>query len=1005
MTDSSTVSVPEHRSPIRCFVIYAHEDRSHLVALEKHLTPLRDERLIASFTDLQIDPGGRWRETIGVELERADVFLLLVSADFQASKFIKSVELKRAMERARASHGRVHVIPIIIDHCDWSSGELAELNVLPKGDKTVIDLKPQSKAWASIALALRTLIEEGRAGGGAPSPVSTVDTTPYLKWLLEDNRWLDVRGMGAKEAVRMELERVYTRLHVATLAPDREPRDQSARSQRSPLRHQADDEAREGRQTHELRDVFASHWHAALIGDPGSGKTTFLRYVAQRLARAHLGDAGALADIGLSGPPPFPVLVRLSGLARYLTEHASTSLPTDSPGWFYRYLDYYLAEHPVRLPKGYVRQRVQGGRCCLLLDGLDEVPSAEMRERITEIVRGVVVHGNQVGNRHLITCRTRAWRGRAQLAGGVVTLHLAAFEREQVEEFVRSWALALFGVAADAEATDPARSDAERHRKALLTAIAENPSGESFTASPLMLTVLAVVYWNRNQLPEQRAELYAAAVDYLLESRRGHTSLETPSRRECLQAVAIRMFRDNEGVQRTIGRSEAAAAVQQLLGGSLDSATAFLEQEELHSGLLVSREDGEVEFWHLTFQEYLAALEMSPLDDDNWAVLAPHLHDDRWAELVLLLAGCERRVGVREARRMINRILATGTDLVSKAKAAGLIGRILRDIKPYGLDASQGTNYQELLLELLPIFTPGGEVVDERTRIEVGEALGQAGDPRLVDRTANRVFIPGGTFRMGAQAREASQPSFDPMAFPGEAPVHRATVSDLYIGRYPVTVAEFAEFVDAEAGYRSADCWTADGWRWRAHREHPGDWDGQRKHPNRPVTRVSWYESDAYASWIGGRLPTEAEWEWVARGSSGRRYPWGEDAPTPDRASFDGRFRAPAPVGIYPKDLHEHGVRDLAGNVCEWCADWFGPYGTEPTTDPIGPAHGPSRVLRGGSFGYSALFLRAACRFLIHPGGGYDDVGFRVVWSSAGGQTQSWALAPALGAGLPFPSR
>jgi predicted NACHT family NTPase len=138
------------------------------------------------------------------------------------------------------------------------------------------------------------------------------------------------------------------------------------------------------------------------------------------------------------------------------------------------------------------------------------------------------------------------------------------------------------------------------------------------TENPLMLTVLAVVHWNRKQLPEQRADLYDAAVEYLLESRRELSEHPTQLRRECLQAVALRMFEDSEGVQRSLGRREAASVVAPMLGCAPREAEAFLEDEALYSGLLVSRTEGEVEFWHLTFQEYLAALELA-MDDDYWA--------------------------------------------------------------------------------------------------------------------------------------------------------------------------------------------------------------------------------------------------------------------------------------------------------------------------------------------------------------------------------------------------
>ena len=151
-------------------------------------------------------------------------------------------------------------------------------------------------------------------------------------------------------------------------------------------------------------------------------------------------------------------------------------------------------------------------------------------------------------------------------------------------------------------------------------------------------------------------------------------------------AVAMTMFEDDEGVQRSLGRFDAAEAVMPLLGCDRESALEFLEQEELNSGIVVCRSEGEIEFWHFTFQEYLAALELANDTETWWERIRSRIHDDRWAEMVLLLGGCKRRNGTRQAKQMIGRILETGTDRVSAARAVGLVGRILRDIRPYGGD-------------------------------------------------------------------------------------------------------------------------------------------------------------------------------------------------------------------------------------------------------------------------------------------------------------------------------
>ena len=139
---------------------------------------------------------------------------------------------------------------------------------------------------------------------------------------------------------------------------------------------------------------------------------------------------------------------------------------------------------------------------------------------------------------------------------------------------------------------------------------------------------------------------------------------------------------------------------------------------------------------------------------------------------------------------------------------------------------------------------------------------------------------------------------------------------------------------------------------------------------NHPVVNVSWYDAMAYAAWLGGNLPTEAEWELAARGSAGRMYPWGNERPTRTRANYDpdgggvGRTPGTAPVGSFPEGATPERIHDLAGNVWEWCRD--------------GPSN--ARVLKGGSYFNGERYLATAPRNSLHPEGRESVVGFRVAW-------------------------
>lgn len=156
--------------------------------------------------------------------------------------------------------------------------------------------------------------------------------------------------------------------------------------------------------------------------------------------------------------------------------------------------------------------------------------------------------------------------------------------------------------------------------------------------------------------------------------------------------------------------------------------------------------------------------------------------------------------------------------------------------------------------------------------------------------------------------------------------------------------------------------------------------EGKDSHP---VGWVNWWEASAYAEWLGGRLPTEAEWEFAARSrGKDRQYPWGDEPVTCKRAAgrqcgHDSALRA----CDKPEGNTEQGLCDMAGNVWEWTADWYGAYSTMDDEDPLGPRLGSERVLRGGSHDAETKYLRSSHRHSWLPTGSVDLFGFRVAWA------------------------
>jgi formylglycine-generating enzyme required for sulfatase activity len=261
------------------------------------------------------------------------------------------------------------------------------------------------------------------------------------------------------------------------------------------------------------------------------------------------------------------------------------------------------------------------------------------------------------------------------------------------------------------------------------------------------------------------------------------------------------------------------------------------------------------------------------------------------------------------------------------------------------------------------------------------------------------LLITGGTFQMGSTEND------------NEKPVHTVKVSDFYLGKYEVTVAEFRAFAedknyqtDAEkenySWFYTTEWVKKEGINWRH------DAEGNAAEDNHPVLHVSWNDAVAYCAWLSEktglryRLPTEAEWEYAAgNGNQHTKYSWGNDDPSgknggnvadeskrpSDGVGWSTKFEGyndgywfTAPVGSYnPNTL---GLYDMTGNVWEWCSDWYGAdyYKNSPATNPTGPTSGSDRVVRGGSWYNAPRDCRVANRYGNTPGGRYGSVGFRL---------------------------
>jgi formylglycine-generating enzyme required for sulfatase activity len=266
------------------------------------------------------------------------------------------------------------------------------------------------------------------------------------------------------------------------------------------------------------------------------------------------------------------------------------------------------------------------------------------------------------------------------------------------------------------------------------------------------------------------------------------------------------------------------------------------------------------------------------------------------------------------------------------------------------------------------------------------------------------IYVPSGSFQMGSTNEQideafqscAGQSRCFRFIFTIESPAHTVTLDEFWIDQTEVTNAQFVAFLNANGNQiEHGKTWVKTISEDSESRiiQYGDIFQTQEGYADHPIHMVSWYGASAYCEWVGGQLPTEAQWEYAARGPDGWIYPWGNNLPTPQLLNYNHNVGGLVPVGSYPDGSSWVGALDMAGNADEWVNDWFDQrngeivhdddysiyYSISPTENPTGPETGTFKVLRGSGSAHSAHEVRTTFRAFAIP---YDHLlgaGFRCV--------------------------
>lgn len=793
----------------------------------------------------------------------------------------------------------------------------------------------------------------------ASSPSSDDARTAYLAWVAEEARLLSLSGIDPAQVsggeAAPQLDAIYTAL--LTQTPLREIQ------QREAISHSK----RDGGGFPSALAHLDRHPHLALLGDPGSGKSTFVNFVAYCLATGELdlltaplpdpetGKIRKKRQIWKQGPL-LPVRVILRDFA---AQELGQSGQRGSASLLWQFIESTLERACKQRFAVALQKELEERGGLLLLDGFDEVPEAEeQREQLKEAVEAFARSFSRC--RILLTSRTYAYQNQSWRLEGFREAVLAPWNDGQIRRFVDLW----YRQPAVVRRSEGAAADRAAQ---LERAIFSNDRLLRLARGPLLLTLIASLHaWRRGSLPEDREELYDQAVHLLLDlwerPRWKGNRLLQPSLVDFLKIGGVKRLR--QALEEVAFQAHAAPGDQSdtadipegALLESLNHLAPGLDPNQLfayvrdRAGLLIPRGVRVYAFPHRTFQEYLAACYLNGQGFPHRLAGLVRQEPGRWREVLLLSGAALARQFPDLIWRLIEALcpLAAGDPEATAEDVWGsyLAGQVvLESVKSFGELTRRDRETLERLRSWF-VRLLGDPVLPALERAQAGRILARLGDSRPgVTSVEGMEFstVPAGAFQLGDDARKAE-------------------ISYAYrMARFPVTVGQFNEFASATESL-----------------ERP-EWLGDEA--NEPVAWVSWEDAKEFCRWLTAKwreekriaadwtvsLPSEEEWEKAARGADGRQYPWGNEEEAPERANCrDSGIRRVSTVGCFPSGASPYGCEEMAGNVWEWTRSRAG-------------EEEELRVLRGGSYIDHSWVVRCAYRIRNFPDPRLDLLGFRVV--------------------------
>ena len=835
----------------------------------------------------------------------------------------------------------------------------------------------------------------------------------YLNWILEESGIVSLAGIDPQTAKKNREELNLGSIYTALVTYSSQEKDL--------LSKQIKESEREKIKYYSALEMLNKHKHLVLLGDPGSGKSTFVNFVSCCLAGESLKNDQVNIDV-LTAPLPddkgndsennqkwdhgelLPVRVILRD---FVSRGLKDTCEKDCAEILWKFIEAELKNSKLENFIPYLERELRNKGGLILLDGLDEVPEAnDRRIQIKKIIDDFksVFHKCRI----LVTSRTYAYQKQDWQIPGLKEAVLAPFTNGQIKRFIDRWYAHI------AELRRMDKEDAQGRAELLKYVIFHNDRLKELADRPLILTLMASLHtWRGGSLPEKREELYSNTVDLLLDwwespkvikGEDGEYKLIQPGMLEWLKTDRDKVrrvldelaFKAHEKQPELVGtadidESELITGIIKVSNNPEVKPLRLIEFLRDRAGILISRGVSVYTFPHRTFQEYMSACHLTQKGYPKNISKLVKADPNRWREVALLSGAKSSRGGqygvwaLAEELCLCYKEIVESEITIQDIWGGYLAGQILAETANLE-DLSEKEQISLMRIKKWLFRIMSGNELPAIERVKAGNLLDKLGDFRFKpeyyyledDPMLGFIEIPEGEFLMG------SDPDKDEELYDEEKPQHKLKLSRYYIARYPVTVSQYRKYLEI------------------SNKEISSGWKKDNQYGNHPVVRVNWFKAVEYCEWltyqlkknleipeeIGKllqesdweiRLPSEAEWEKAARGDDGRIYPWGVKFEEDRLNCSNLQLRTTSSVGCFGKGASPYKVLEMSGNVWEWTLSLANDYpyklngGRKDITN-----RNAARVARGGAWFIDARNGRAAFRIRYDPGSRLDGQGFRL---------------------------